>query len=44
MAGVQQSSFSIDSSSGALTTNAVFDYEAGPTSYGDGTVTSLGIR
>ncbi len=44
MLGVQKSSFSIDSSTGALTTSAVFDYEAGPITYGDGTVSTLGIR
>ena len=42
--GTQASSFSIVGSSGVVSTASVFDYETGPTSYGDGTVATLGIR
>ena len=42
--GTQSASFSIDSSTGAVSTASVLDYETGPTSYGDGTVATLGIQ
>ena len=31
-------------STGAVSTGAIFDYEVGPTSYGDNTVATLGIQ
>ncbi len=42
--GTLASTFSINSGSGAITTASLFDYETGPTSYGDGTVATLGIK
>ena len=42
--GSLASTFAINSASGAITTGSLFDYEVGPTSYGDGTVATLGIQ
>lgn len=42
--GTQASSFSIVGATGVVTTSALFDYETGPTSYGDGNVATLGIQ
>ena len=42
--GTQASSFSISSSTAAITTGSLFDYETGPTSYGDGSIATLGVR
>ena len=42
--GTLASTFSINSGSGVITTTSKFDYEMGLTSYGDGTVATLGIK
>ena len=43
IAGSAASSFSIDSSTAAITTGALFDFESGPTSYG-GTLATLAVE
>ena len=42
--GTMATSFSIVGASGVVSTTSVLDYEVGPKSYGDGTVSTLGIQ
>ena len=42
--GSSAGSFAISGSTAAITTSAVFDYESGTTSYGDGTATVLAVK
>ena len=42
--GTSAGSLAIDGSTAAITTAAVFDYESGTTSYGDGTAAVLAVK
>jgi hypothetical protein len=42
--GTLASTFSIDSASAAITTGSLLDYESDPTSYGDGSIATLGVK